>query len=118
MSWWAHRYNKPMKDPILLSYTIEELSYEYFDHIERKRAEDERIQKDTDKIESEKAQAAEAWADEMERLEELEEVETSQSQPLPGEDPSSIEWMNKILEESKEEFGESFGEDLSIDFGR
>jgi len=106
-----------MKDPILFSYTLEELAYEYFDHLERKKAEDERIQKDADKIEEDKQKAAEAWADEMERQEE--EKPTSNSEKIdPSQDPASIEWMNKMIEENKKEFGDSFGDDISMNFGQ
>lgn len=30
--WWCRTYNRPLKDPILLSYTIDELAYEFFRH--------------------------------------------------------------------------------------
>lgn len=30
--WWCTKYNRPFKDPLLLSYTLEELFYEYMTH--------------------------------------------------------------------------------------
>jgi len=29
-SWWSEYYNRPLKDPILEKYTLEELAYEFF----------------------------------------------------------------------------------------
>jgi len=34
-SWWSRTYQRPLKDPILATYTFEELAYEFFDHKER-----------------------------------------------------------------------------------
>jgi hypothetical protein len=31
--WWCKRYNRPMKDPLLQEYTIEELQIEYYMHL-------------------------------------------------------------------------------------
>lgn len=38
--WWCQTYNKPLKDPILLSYTIDELAYEFFRHFYNKPEND------------------------------------------------------------------------------
>lgn len=112
MSWWSHHYNRPMKDPILLSYTIEELSYEYFNVIQRKKAEEERVEADSDKIEQEHQKEAEKWADEMEAEEEAAESVD------PTTQPDNVKWMEEEIQRSKQEFGESFGDDLSLDFGK
>ena len=32
-SWWSNLYNRPLKDPLLESYTLEELLYEFYDKI-------------------------------------------------------------------------------------
>ena len=39
-SWWSRTYNRPLKDPLLLSYTTEELLYEFYDRVERRLAEE------------------------------------------------------------------------------
>lgn len=39
MCWWSKTYKRPLKDPILLSYTFEELLYEYYDKIIRDEEE-------------------------------------------------------------------------------
>ena len=31
--WWCRKYNRPFKDPLLFTYTIEELTYEWLRHI-------------------------------------------------------------------------------------
>ena len=116
MSWWSSHYNRPLKDPMLLEYTVEELAYEYFNVIERRKAEEERIQAENDKIEEAKRQKAENWADQMEAEEAA--MEAQESTPVdPASDPETREWMDRMIEENKKEFGETFGEDLSFDFG-
>jgi hypothetical protein len=68
-SWWSKLYNRPLKDPVLLSYTLEELIYEFYDRIERDKAEQERLEQDDVKIEVEKEKADMDWAERMEREE-------------------------------------------------
>ena len=114
MSWWSNYYNRPLKDPILLSYTVEELTYEYYNVMERKKAAEERIEKENDMIEDAKRKEAEAWADMME-AEEEQEVTTVKKDPVA--DPDNAEWISKMMNEGKEEFGENFGEDVSLNFG-
>jgi hypothetical protein len=99
-SWWSREYNRPLKDPLLDSYTIEELTYEYYDRIERRKASEETLDLESDKIEEDEMQANLDWAAEEERkeLEELERVRQG------------------IEQQGKEEHGEDFGEDLNIDF--
>ena len=31
--WWCQKYNRPMKDPLLLTYTSEELAYEWLRYV-------------------------------------------------------------------------------------
>jgi hypothetical protein len=31
--WWSRKFNRPLKDPLLLSYTLEELAYEWLRNI-------------------------------------------------------------------------------------
>jgi hypothetical protein len=42
MCWWSKTYKRPLKDPILLSYTFEELLFEYYDKIIREEEENAR----------------------------------------------------------------------------
>jgi hypothetical protein len=38
--WWCFQYNRPLKDPLLQQYTLEELAYEYFIHHFREQDND------------------------------------------------------------------------------
>ena len=119
-SWWSRTYNRPLKDPLLLSYTLEELLYEFYDRIEREKAEKERLEKEQDKIEEKKEQDALDWAEEEEKreLEALKAAGQKQPEPKvdPRLDPENQAWMEKVLKEGKEQHGESFGEDLNMSF--
>lgn len=121
MSWWSRTYNRPLKDPLLLSYTTEELLYEFYDRIERRAAEEERINDDADKIEEDKEKAVLDWAEQEERreLDGLKgEAAQHEAKPTsdPTKDPNNIKWMEDQLRAAKEIHGDSFGEDISVDF--
>lgn len=110
VSWWSDTYGRPFKDPLLKEYTLEELLYEYSIKVERDNASaDNELQKEIDKEE-----AAEAWADEMEALEEAERAKKEAAKQ--GVSKDDVDWMNKIIQEDKAKYGEDFGDDLSIDF--
>jgi len=120
-SWWSRTYNRPLKDPILLSYTLEELLYEFYDRIERSKAEDERIEQDSVKIEEDKSKSDEDWAEKMEREEReaaLRGEAKKSEEPLkdPTKDPVNIAWMEEQIQKGKEEYGESFGENIDEGF--
>lgn len=115
MSWWSKTYNRPLKDPILLSYTVEELLYEFYDRMERRLAEDERSKQEDDKIEDDKEKAALDWAEQEEKKELEKEVKVS-SPSDPTKDPDNIKWMQEQLEKAKQAYGESFGEDIEETF--
>jgi hypothetical protein len=114
-SWWSKTYNRPLKDPLLLSYTVEELLYEFYDKVERKLAEEERVNNEADKIEDDKEKAVLDWAEEEERKE-LAALKAEAAKQDPTKDPANIEWMKKQLAEAKAIHGEMFGEDLSVGF--
>lgn len=129
MSWWSRTYNRPLKDPLLQSYTFEELIYEYYDHIERNTAREELQEAEADRIEEEKTTAAYDWAEQMEREEEEERLRKLEEAKAAGEDtsepeepydpttdPENVEWMEKVIQEEKEKHGEDFGEDLELKF--
>lgn len=109
-SWWSTTYNRPLKDPLLETYTLEELLYEFFDKIERKRASVEKAKSEAVKMEQEKERAALDWAEEEERKE-LAELEALAKKD-PTKDPDNIKWMKEQLALGKQTFGESFGEDI------
>ena len=117
-SWWSKTYNRPLKDPLLLSYTLEELLYEFFDREERESAYKEALEKRDDKIEEDKEQAALDWAEEEEKkeLEKLKDPEDKKKQSDPTKDPENIKWMEEELKKAKELYGESFGDDISDNF--
>ena len=111
MSWWSEHYNRPLKDPLLQEYTIEELAYEYYGYHKRKQYIQEKYQ-ENDKIEEEQAwEDAEAWADAMEA------ADAESPQEDPREDPANQQWMQGQIDLAKKEIGEDFGEDTSISFG-
>ena len=114
-SWWCKHYNRPLKDPLLKEYTLEELAYEYYNVIEREAFAAEVRQKEQDKIEEEKWDEAEDWADRMER-EEAEAAQKSQEYD-PLNDPEELKWMEEQIKKDKEMYGDDFGEDLSMSFG-
>lgn len=120
-SWWSRVYNRPLKDPLLQSYTLEELLYEFYDRIERTKAEEERLEQEDVKIEVDKEKADEDWAERMEREErdaEMRKAGTKSQEPLPDptKDPKNIKWMEEQMQKAKAQFGESFGEDIDETF--
>lgn len=127
-SWWSRTYNRPLKDPVLASYTLEELLYEFYDRIERQKAYEEQIEKESDTIERKKDQEASDWADEEEKREKMEEtasmssnsesemIEQSVEEYDPTQDPDNMRWMEEQIQKSKQMHGESFGEDIETNF--
>lgn len=113
--WWSNHYNRPLKDPILEQYTLEELMYEYYSIIEynspSKNEENKDDQQD-DKIEEEKRKENEEWAARMEEVEKMEES-------IKADPKKNNEWMNdqvqKDIEEGKQIYGEDYGEDLRFE---
>lgn len=120
-SWWSNTYNRPLKDPILESYTLEELLYEFYDKIERRAAAEERTTEEADKMEEAKEKAVLDWAEEEEKKE-LEELRRAGDKRVldldkdPTKDPENVKWMKEQLEQAKQEFGDSFGEDIEESF--
>ena len=117
--WWSQYYKRPFKDPILQQYTFEELMYEYYSVVEHHKSQSERDEKDGDRIEQEQWDEAEDWADQMEEEEEqaLKKKKEKPNEPYdPLKDPKNVEWMEEELAKDRERFGDSFGEDLNIDF--
>lgn len=105
----------------MLSYTIEELLYEFYDRIERRAAEEERTNSESDRIEEEKEKSVLDWAEQEEKRE-LEELKKKAYQEEgapstdPTKDPANIAWMEEQLKQGKQLFGDSFGEDIEEDF--
>ena len=128
-SWWSNLYNRPLKDPLLLSYTLEELLYEFYDRIEREKARYEQTEQETDKIEDDREKDNLDWAEEEERKEmealkaaKKDMVELSDQEIADSiiNDPENQKWMQEQLEkeiaEGKATFGEDFGEDIEEEF--
>lgn len=120
-SWWSRTYNKPLKDPILLSYTLEELLYEFYDKIERRAAEEERAESESVKIEEDKEQGVLDWAEleekkELDALKARAAIEATKVTNDPTLDPDNVQWMEKQLAEAKSLYGENFGEDINDEF--
>lgn len=117
-SWWSRTYNKPLKDPILATYTLEELLYEFYDKVERAAAADENELNEQEKIETDKEKADLDWA----AQEELKELEAAKRNgdptPVkdPTKDPKNIQWMEEEIRKNKVIYGETFGEDIEDSF--
>jgi hypothetical protein len=116
-SWWSRSYNRPLKDPLLQSYSLEELLYEFYDRIERAEAEKERVEQETDKIEMDKEQAAIDWA-EAEEKRDIEAMKADAAKQKdkptlnPTQDPDNVRWMEEQIQKAKIVEGETFGEDI------
>lgn len=107
-SWWSKEYTRPLKDPLLESYTLHELLYEYYDKIERATAAEEVFELKADKIEEGQEQDTLDWIEEEERKA-VEEAEEVKAKKLAKDEA----WM---LEQMKKEHGDNFGDDISTDF--
>jgi hypothetical protein len=120
-SWWSKIYNRPLKDPLLQTYTLEELLYEFYDKIERRAAEVEREEASIEMQEDSKEKADLDWAEQMER-EELEQLkvkaaaEEEARKQDPTKDPENIKWMEEQMRIAKAQFGDTFGEDIEEKF--
>ena len=119
-SWWSRTYSRPLKDPILLSYTLEELLYEFYDRIERRAAEEERIELEADTIEMDKEKADLDWA-ELEEQKELDALKAKAAKQEvtnsdPTKDPANVKWMEEQLAAAKKIHGDTFGEDVELGF--
>jgi hypothetical protein len=114
--WWSNKYNKPIKDPLLQEYTVEELYYEYRLHGEYTKAADEKETEEKEKIEEQKADDALAWAE----AEEAKELAEQQNQDDNGKDVKITnedeKWMRQQIEAAKATYGDSFGEDITEEF--
>jgi hypothetical protein len=120
-SWWSRTYNRPLKDPLLQTYTLQELLYEFYDRIERIAAEKERINSEADKIEEDKEKAVLDWAEEEERKElEAMKAKAAKQESAPNQDPTkdpaNVAWMEEQVRQAKQVYGDSFGEDLQGEF--
>lgn len=118
-SWWSSTYNRPLKDPLLESYTLEELLYEFYDKMERQKAAEERIAKEADKMEAAKEQEALDWAEAEEKKEleeEMRRAAAASKESDPTKDPANIKWMEEQMAAAKQLYGEDFGEDFDETF--
>lgn len=121
-SWWSRTYNRPLKDPLLLSYSIEDLLYEFYDRIERQKAEEERALKEENDKEEAKEKEGVDWAEQEERKElamlkaRAAQQENKAKDQDPTKDPGNIAWMEEQLKKGKILHGESYGEDIEESF--
>jgi hypothetical protein len=111
--WWSKTYGRPLKDPLLQQYTLEELYYEYRLRVEYDEAATEKATEEADKIEEQKYDDALAWA-EAEEAKELNGDNPVRSESGVTEEDKA--WMEEQIRQAKELYGESFGEDIVEDF--
>jgi hypothetical protein len=85
--------------------------YEYFDKIERQNAANQALEQETDKIEDDKIQETLDWVMEEERKEaEAKKAEEEEKKRLQEQDDG---WM---IDQLKKQYGDSFGDDVNLDF--
>lgn len=105
---------------MLLSYTLEELLYEFYDRIERLAAEEEREHLQETITEDAKEKEVEDWIAEEERKEAQAndpKVKSEEKPPAdPTKDPANIKWMEEQIRLAKQHLGDDFGEDLELNF--
>jgi hypothetical protein len=119
-SWWSKVYNRPLLDPLLQTYTLEQLLYEFYDRVERRLAEEERIKDLEDFVEEAKDQENLDWAEKMEQ-EDLAKMKAQaaaipEKAKDPTKDPENIKWMEEQMRLAKQQLGETFGEDIEENF--
>lgn len=114
--WWSNKYHKPLKDPLLKDYTIEELYYEYRLHEEYAKAINEKEDQEGEKAEEQKQDEALAWA-------EAEEAQELAEQQNKGNNDGDVkitsndeEWMKQQIDNAKTIYGDSFGADITEEF--
>lgn len=114
-----------MKDPLLASYTMEELMYEYLDHTSRNEAAEEVQEQKQEEAESSKYDEALRWAEEEEakdkariasKLPENTQEKNEPSNPINSLTPEDVKWMEEQLLKEKTVLGDDFGEDFSGEF--
>ena len=122
-SWWSKLYNRPLKDPLLQSYTLEELLYEFYDKVERNLADEERASNAEIREEEVKDKGFDDWAAEEERKEaeataKKSKSSTPEEKPAvdPAKDPANVKWMEEQIRLAKAELGDDFGDDLELNF--
>lgn len=113
-SWWSRTYNRPLKDPVLAEYTVEELAYEYFDHKERDAYATEKQDEEADKIEETKLEEADKWAEEEEKKEA--EAAAKGGEKAIEAPPEDAAWMEDQLSRERELHGDTFGSDIVEEF--
>lgn len=112
-SWWSKTYNRPLKDPLLETYTVYELMYEYFDKVERKNAIEKAIEQESDKIEEAKLDETLNWIEQEEKLEAEKRAATEKSKEARKEQ-SKAEDEQWMMQQLKKQYGDEFGEDVNL----
>jgi hypothetical protein len=84
--WWCRTYNRPLKDPLLASYTIDELTYEYLRHLYHQPDMDPRKQLEQKQVEHED----DLWIKEMMSKIKQPAVTQSVAEPNPLNLPPDI----------------------------
>ena len=119
--WWCKKFNRPLKDPLLLEYSMEELLYEYYMYYEADIFKEEKIKENNDRIEEEAEQENLDWAEQEEarELEELKRRQEAEDSKKKEEDEANRQWMDKQLREEAErqmkalqEKDPTFGQDI------
>ena len=108
--WWSRYYARPLKDPLLDTYTLEDLLYEFHSIRHRKDAEEEESKESGAKILDEKIDETLAWAEEDQKRE-------SELAAKAGESPAPINQTVVQGEPAAADIPEEFPPDINVSFG-
>jgi hypothetical protein len=115
-SWWSKEYNRPLKDPLLESYTLYDLLFEYHDKVSREKAIDLKLEQEADKIEQEEEEELFDWIEEEEQKERELLEKAQEEKKRKSEEKAQEEEEQWMLDQLKNEYGEDFGGDIDQDF--
>lgn len=76
--WWCRTYNRPLKDPVLAQYSLDELTYEYLRHYYHVPENDPRKEMEQKQVQAED----DAWVKNM-----LSRVKQAPEAPGPAPEP-------------------------------
>lgn len=112
-TWWCLKYDRPFKDPLLDTYTPDDLAYEFYFHhyqnpdnapekveqdSQEKKEDDEWVKKQLEKVKEENAQAAENKGEKVKRSELPEIPELPEGFEIPEELQNLPEFQTKFDE--------------------
>jgi len=123
--WWSQYYKRPYKDPLLETYTFEELLYEYLDinHEENKPSTEQKVSEALEKEDRDWAEEEAQREMEEEEARALEEAQVAEAVAIQENDSieeaeglSDEEWAEKTLNNPTPDDIDSEDGDISATF--